>query len=170
MITTPDILRRGEDGTWTAWDTTIRPGFDFNAEDGADRDTLTEWLTEFVADNGEGEWAATYNGIKSKVVTTGPTTDDVYRIAIDAAGSGNVELVADDCGWLTLVAVLTEGGSVADGAAMMVIGAERDGGYTWTTYSAAEYDHQPMMEREITTDGDTTVGSLANAIRVQVAK
>ena len=64
--------------------------------------------------------------------------------------------------------MLTEGGSVVDGAAMMVIGPERDGGYTWTSYSAAEYGHQPMGERYLDTDGDSTVATLAEAIRAQL--
>jgi hypothetical protein len=101
---------------------------------------------------------------------TGPTTDDVYQIAVDTVGSDRVELVADDCGYLTIVAVLPEGGSVADGSAMMVIGPESEGGYTWTSYSAQDYDHQPMMERYLTTDGDNTVATLGDAIRKQAAK
>jgi len=172
MMTTttfPIISRRNEDGTWQEQDYTFRD-WDFAVEDGADVESLTDWLRQIVADNGEGEWSASYNGVESEVVCTGPTTDDVYHIARDAVGDENVELVADDCGSLTLVAVLPEGGSVVDGSAMMVIGPGPEGGYTWTLYAAQDYDHQPMMERYLTTDGDSTVATLADEIRKQTAK
>ena len=161
MITTtetPVISKRNDDGTWQDWDVTIT-SFEFAAEDGADADTLTEWLKEFVAEDGEGEWSASYNGIESAVVCTGPTVDDVKRIAEDAAGVDSVELLADDCGYLNLVGV-----TLADGS-LMVIGPESEGGYTWSLYSAQDYNGQPLDERYLTTDGDSTIGTLADAIR-----
>lgn len=161
MTTTfPTISRRNEDGAWGGFEVAFRD-WDFSPEDAADSETLTAWLRDLVADNGEGEWSAEYEGVESDVVTTGPTTDDIVTIAGDIVGPENVEYTADECGYLTLVSA-----TFADGT-VMVIGPERDGGYTWTTYSAQDYDHQPMAERILDTDGDTTIASLADAIRKQ---
>ena len=158
----PTISRRLEDGTWRSWDVTITP-WQFSAEDGAGAQTLTEWLRDFLDGEGEGVWAADYGDVESEVVCTGPTTEDVYKIAAyEAATPEAVELVADECGSLTLVSITAKDGTV------MVVGPEREGGYVWSTYSAAEYDEQPLMERYLTTDGDSTIATLADAIREQV--
>lgn len=88
------------------------------------------------------------------------TTDDVYRIALDQLGTrgvADVNLVADDTGLLNFVGVEFADGSV------MIIGPDGDG-YTFSVYSAADYDEQPLAERYITTDGSDTLGSLAGDI------
>lgn len=160
--TTPTISRRLEDGTWRTWDFTIRTPWEFSAEDAADAETLTAWLREFLRDEGEGVWAADYGDIESEVVTIGPTTDDIYRIACDTVDGDRIidaELVPDDCGSLTLVAI-----KFSDGTDM-IVGPEDDGGYTFSVYAKPDYDEQPMMERFLTTDGDTTVDTLADTIR-----
>ena len=90
------------------------------------------------------------------------TTDDVYRIATDQLGTrgvADVNLTADDCGVLTLVAV-----EFADGG-VMVISPEGDG-YSFVSYTAAEYDEQPLAERVFSTDGDATLDSLPAKIRL----
>lgn len=94
------------------------------------------------------------------------TADEVYRLALDLLdvdGVADVNLVADDCGVLTLVAV------EFDDDACLIVGPEDEGGYTFTAYSGPDYDGQPLAERVCDTDGDTTLDSLADAIRRRAA-
>lgn len=90
------------------------------------------------------------------------TTDEVYRIATDqlgAKGVADVSLTADDGGWLTLVGV-----EFADGGAMII--SPEDEGYSFVSYTAADYDEQPLAERVFSTDGDDTLDSLPAKIRL----
>lgn len=85
--------------------------------------------------------------------------EEIYRIACDVTLPGEeVDFASDDCGELTFVSVTFKDGT------LMVIGAEPDGGYTWSSYTAEDYEQQPMMERFLTTDGDVNLESLPRAI------
>lgn len=106
-------------------------------------------------------WAVVAGAEKLDRFTT--TADEVYRIALDTVDDDRImdaELVPDDCGSLTLVNV-----TFSDGTSM-VIGPEDEGGYTYSLYAANQYYAQPMMERYLSTDGDTTIDSLADTIRL----
>ena len=160
----PAIYRRSDDGTWVWHDCNIRYGWEFTADDAASTESLGEWLAEYLYGNGEGQWLAKYADVESSVITTGPNANDVMAIAMTCTNDDAIvdaNLIADDTGSLNLVAV-----EFSDGGAM-IIGAEPEGGYTWTTYSAADCDEQPLAERILTTDGDVTLASLADAIYAQ---
>lgn len=161
--TFPTISLRNENGTWTEQGYVFTE-WQFSPEDGEDTETLTDWLREMVADNGEGEWVARLGGIESEVITTGPTPDDVWQAAIEARDRrpleiASVEWMADDCGVRNLVAA-----TFADGR-VMVCGAEAEGGYSYTVYSGPVAD-----DNAVTTDGDDTIATLAEAIMAAAAQ
>ncbi len=90
------------------------------------------------------------------------TTDDVYRIATDQLGTrgvADVNLIADDTGFLNLVAV-----AFADGGVMVI--SPEDDGYSFVSYTAADHDEQPLAERVFSTDGDATLDTLPAKIRL----